>query len=40
MGGVSGTIPVIRFFKACDFLAETRDLFAKDCEVIHVYQNT
>ena len=33
-------ILVVQLLKVCDLVAETPDLFAKDFEVIHAYQNS
>ena len=30
----------VQFLKLCDLVAETGDLFAKHCQVIHAYQNS
>jgi hypothetical protein len=34
------TILLVQFFKACDFRAETSNLFAEDFEVIHAIKDT
>jgi hypothetical protein len=33
-------ILIVQLLKVCDLVAETPDLFAKDFEVIHGYQNS